>query len=200
MKKPPGDIITLHMCTINDNHMMYGSWNMERDRQFFVILDRLHITDMAHNRCHCYFSFWAIFLPFYLCNSPKNQNLQKMKKTPGDIIILHNCTKNHYHILYCSWDMIRDRCNCYFSFWAIFCPLTPLTAQNIKIFKKWKKHLEKLSFYICVPKSMIRWCTVPEIWCVMDGWTDGRKDERKKWHVEVGAPRKNSSPLPASPL
>ena len=25
MKKPPGDIITLHMCTINDNHTMYGS-------------------------------------------------------------------------------------------------------------------------------------------------------------------------------
>ena len=25
LKKPPGDIITLHMCTINDNHMMYGS-------------------------------------------------------------------------------------------------------------------------------------------------------------------------------
>ena len=25
MKKAPGDIITLHMCTINDNHMMYGS-------------------------------------------------------------------------------------------------------------------------------------------------------------------------------
>ena len=24
-KKTPGDIIILHMCTINDNHMMYGS-------------------------------------------------------------------------------------------------------------------------------------------------------------------------------
>ena len=35
MKKPPGDIITLHMCTINDNHMMYGSWDMERDGQNF---------------------------------------------------------------------------------------------------------------------------------------------------------------------
>ena len=27
----PGDII-LHMCIINDNHMMYDSWNMEHDR------------------------------------------------------------------------------------------------------------------------------------------------------------------------
>ena len=25
MKKVPGDIIILHMSTINDNHMMYGS-------------------------------------------------------------------------------------------------------------------------------------------------------------------------------
>ena len=24
-KKPHGDIITLHMCTINDNHVMHGS-------------------------------------------------------------------------------------------------------------------------------------------------------------------------------
>ena len=34
------DIIILHMCTINENHMMYGSWDMECDRQsFFLILD-----------------------------------------------------------------------------------------------------------------------------------------------------------------
>ena len=32
--------------------------------------------------------------------------------------------------------MAHDRCNCYFSFWAIFCPFTPLTAKNIKIKKK----------------------------------------------------------------
>ena len=29
--------------------------------------------------------------------------------------------------------MARNRCNCYFSFWAIFCPFTPLTAQKQKI-------------------------------------------------------------------
>ena len=67
--------------------------------------------------------------------------------------------------------MVRDRCNCYFSFWAIFCPFTPPsrpspTAQKIKILKKWKFFLEISSFYICVPIIMIRWCMVPEIWCV----------------------------------
>ena len=25
IKETPGDIITLHMCTVNYNHMMYGS-------------------------------------------------------------------------------------------------------------------------------------------------------------------------------
>ena len=48
-----------------------------------------------------------------------------MKKTPGDIIILHKCTKNHDHRLYCCWDMARDGCNCYFLFWARVFPFTP---------------------------------------------------------------------------
>ena len=57
MKKTPTDIIILHMCTINYNHMMYGSWDKERDRQnFFVILD--------------------YFLHFYPPNNPKNQSFE----------------------------------------------------------------------------------------------------------------------------
>ena len=55
---------------------------MERDRQFFVILDH--------------------FLHFYAFNNTKNQNFDKLKKTPGDIIILHKCIKNHDHMLYFS--------------------------------------------------------------------------------------------------
>ena len=34
-KKTPRDII-LHMCTINDNHMIYGSSDIEHDRQNFL--------------------------------------------------------------------------------------------------------------------------------------------------------------------
>ena len=108
-----------------------------------------------------------------------------MKKTSGDIIILHKCTKNHDHMLYCSWDIVCDRCSCYLSFWAIFYPFIPLTAQKIKIFKKWKKSLEISSFYIHVPKIMIRWFTVPEIWCATDGQTDGRT---KKVTYRAGCP------------
>ena len=51
---------------------------------------------MVRDRYNCYFSFLAIFCPF---NSPKNQNFEKIKKTPGDITILHKCTKNYDQII-----------------------------------------------------------------------------------------------------
>ena len=117
------------------------------DRQVFVILDH--------------------FLPFTPLIIWKIKILKKWKKTLGDIIILHKCTKNHDHMLYCSWDMVCDRCN-YFSFWAIFCPFIHLTARKIKIWKKWKRSLEISSFYTSVPKIMIIRYTVSEIWCVTD--------------------------------
>ena len=134
-------------------------------------------------------------MPFYLPSSPTNQNIKKMKKMPGDVI-LHKCTKNYFialllKLLYCSC-MVHDRYNCHFSFWAIFCPFTPtphpppLTAQKIKILKKWKKPLEIPSFYICAPKIMTRWCTVPEIWCATDGWID--RWTYGKSHRVVGDP------------
>ena len=63
----------------------------------------------------------------------------RLKKMPGDIIILHKCTKIHDHMLYCSWHMVCETWNCHFSFWAIFCPFTLLTAPKILISKnKWK--------------------------------------------------------------
>ena len=119
-------IIILHMSTIKNNHTMYGSWDMRCDREFFVILDQ--------------------FLSFYPSNNSKNQNFQEMKKTPKDIFILKKYIKNYDHILQCSWDKACDRCNFHFSFWAIFCPFTPLTSQKIKFLKKWKEQLEISSF------------------------------------------------------
>ena len=70
---------------------------------------------------------------------------------------------------------------------SLFYPPNSPKNQN---FKKMKKSLEISSFYICVPKIKIRWCTVPEIYCATDGRTNERKDGWKKWHIEVGAPPK----------
>ena len=121
MKKLPGDIIILQRCTINDNPMMYGSWDTKHDRQNF-------------------FSFWIIFLPFYPPNNLKNQNFEKMKKMPGHIITLQRGTKNHDHMLQCFLDMEHNRCNCYFSFWAIFLPFYLPNAPKKSKFKKMKKN------------------------------------------------------------
>ena len=75
MKQKSGDIIIWHMCIINNNHMIYGSWDMKCDR-------------------HNFLPFWIFchfgpLLPFHLPNIPTNQNFEKLKKTPGDFIILH---------------------------------------------------------------------------------------------------------------
>ena len=138
-----GDTIILHMCTMNVNHMMYGSWEMEHDTEFL--------------------SFWTIFCTFTPLKTQKNQDFEKLKKKPRDLSF-YTSVLNHDHMLYCSSDMVRDGCNCYFSFWAIFCPFTPITAQKIKISKQWKTHLETSSFYTSVQRITIIWLTVPEIW------------------------------------
>ena len=95
----------------------------------------------------------------------KNQNFEKMKKTPRDIIILHLCTTNNNHMRYGSWYMKLDRPN-FLSFWVIFYPFTQNTKnQN---FEKMTKTLEETSFYTCVPQMTIIWYMVPEIWSMAD--------------------------------
>ena len=117
----PRNIILLHMCNLNEDHMMYGSWDIRHDRQFF---------------CH----FVPFFFPFDPPNNPMNQNFAKMKTMPGDII-LHMCTINDNHKIYGSWDMERDR-----EFVILddfFALLPPLTTRKIKFLKKWKKKKKK---------------------------------------------------------
>ena len=102
------------------------------------------------------------FLPFYLPNRPKDQNLENGKKTPGDIIILQQCTKNHDPMLYCFWDMVCDRCN-YFSFWAIFCPFTPLTTQKVKTKKNEKNTWRYYRFTKAYQKLYCSWWHVTDV-------------------------------------
>ena len=42
------------------------------------------------------------FLPFHPTNNLENRNFEKMKKIPGDIIILRMCTINNNHMIYGS--------------------------------------------------------------------------------------------------
>ena len=110
MNIKPGDAILLHkvyhkLQSYDVWFLGYGAWQSE----FFVILDH--------------------FLNFYPLNTQKNQNFEKMKKVPRDIIILHKCTINDNHMMYDSWDMEHDG-HIFLSFWTIFCTFTPLTTRN----------------------------------------------------------------------
>ena len=182
-KKTLGGIIILHICTINENHMMCGFWDMEHHRQnflsfwaifcpvikkkwkkppsryyhftyvyykwqsydvwflryqawrteFVAILDHFlpkkwkkktvryyHFTYVYHKWQSCdvwflskgawqteFFVILDYFLNSYPLTTWKNQNLKKVKKTPGNII-LHMCTINDNHMMYGSWDMEHE--------------------------------------------------------------------------------------------
>ena len=84
---------------------------------------------------------------------------------------------HHFTLVYHKWQsydilLLRyqvDR-QIFLSFWAIFCPFTPLTTPKIRFWKKWKKKkcLEISSFYTSAPKIMIICYIVPEILHVTD--------------------------------
>ena len=116
------------MCSKNQDHMMYGSWYMKCNRQNF---------------CHLGPFFALRGVPL----AAQKMKISKQWEKHLDIIILHQCTKNYDHMLYCSWDIACVGYNCYFSFWATFCTFTPLTVQKMKISKKRKNLLEISSFY-----------------------------------------------------
>ena len=133
---------------------------------------------------NCFLSFWAIFCPLPPAphNNPETQNFEKMKKATGYDIILNLCNKkrssNVCLLRYGGWQAIfcQDK--------AIFCSFTPPLTPIVKIWEKYKKHLEILSFYTCAPQIKIIWCMVPEIWCATGGNTDrqtDRKSDIKRW-------------------
>ena len=69
------------MCTINEDNVWFLRYKPQQ-AEFFVILGH--------------------FLPFNLPNNMKNQNFEKMKKMPKNIIILHLHTTNDDHMMYGS--------------------------------------------------------------------------------------------------
>ena len=142
--------------------MMDDSWDMEYDRQDlsmktwkkcleiasfhssvpkiiiigYTVLEIWHVMDVI---VIFHFGLFFTLLPiFYPPSSQKSENFKKKKKTPGDIIILHNCTKNFDYRLYCSWDMARDTCIFIFHF-ELFFPFYLHNRTKNQYFKKMKK-------------------------------------------------------------
>ena len=105
------------------------------------------------------------FLSFTPCPLPPTRS----PSLTTQIIKTLKKSKKHLQISFgylqiCA-DMVRDGCNCYFSFWAILFLFTPLTAQKNEKFKKMKNRSWDI---IIVPKIIIICYTAPEIWRVTD--------------------------------
>ena len=86
-KKTPRDIIILHKCTIIDNHMIYRSWDINCNTDFF---------------CHL-----GPFFTFYPPNCPKNENIKKKLKNTWRC---HHFTQEYqkswsYAILFLKYGM-----------------------------------------------------------------------------------------------
>ena len=126
--------------------MMYGSWDIKHNRQFFVIL--------------------GYFLPFYPHNNPENQKFEKMKKPSWDIFMLHMSK-----IIWCMipeiWNA-TDKIFLILDQFLSFNRFPPLNNPKNQNFENLKKTLEISSFYTNVPKIMVIGYTVSEIRHVTD--------------------------------
>ena len=123
----PGDIILLHMCTINEDHMMYGngSWELRHSRQFL--------------------SFWANFSPLTLLTIQQIKILKKWKNYL-EILSFYTCVPQ----MTITWCMVLDISSmtdglfCHFRKFLPFCPSNNSQNQNFEKLKK--KYMEILSF------------------------------------------------------
>ena len=123
-----------------------------------------------------FFVILGHFLPFYPTNNPKNQNFEKMKKTPGDIIILHTCIKNHdqcYTIpeIWHMTDVI------YISYFGPFSAILPPKSPKKQNFKKWKKTPGDIIILQMCTKNYdhMMYGSWDMVW---DGWMDQKTDRK----------------------
>ena len=129
MKKFAWGIIILHTCNKNHDHMMYSSWDNRVRQIFFVILSH----------------FLPFFLPLMILNI---KIFKKMKKCLEISFYTYMCTINEGHTIYGSWNI---RCNRqkFLTFWAIFCPFSPLFCLFIFHFLGHKYRFNIKTYDIC---------------------------------------------------
>ena len=148
------------IVTTNHHHMLY------------FVPEIWCVTDVI------IFHFWAIFCPFTPLTTRKIKISKKWKQL---LDISSFYTTKIMIICYTVPEIWRVTGVIVIFHIGLFFALLPTNSpQNENLKKKWKKRLEISSFYICVPKIMIRWCTA-EIWWA----TDGRRDGREKWQSWV---------------
>ena len=145
---------------------MYDSWDMEHNGQNVLW-------------------FWTIFWPF---TPPPPHPTPKIRNIfPTQKIKISKKWKNdwRYYLfthVYNKWrsnDVWFLRCGVWQIFFVIsdhFLPFyTPNCLKNQKNLKM-RKNTWRYHHFTCVPKIMITWCWVSEIWCATERWTDGWTD------------------------
>ena len=132
------------MCTINKDHMMYGSWDIRHDGQFFIIL--------------------GLFCQFTLLTTQKTK-LKKKEKTTWNYyhftLVYHKWQSyNVWFLKYGAWQQI-EFCSISNHFLPFY-PTNNLKNQNFeKVFKKaWWCHHFTLVYHKW--QSYDVWCIVPE--------------------------------------
>ena len=114
-KKTPktGDILS-QICTINEDHTMYGPWDKRQNRQSFL-------------------SFWAIFWSLTLRTTWKIKILKKKKKPWG----YYHFTLVYHKLQSCDiWFLRYEAQQNVFHFGSFFVPFAQLTTSQKKILKK----------------------------------------------------------------
>ena len=132
-KKIPGDIILLNMSNIQEDHMMYGLWDKRRNVQSVL-------------------SFWAILCPLTLLTTQKikiKKNKQKKQKNAWRYyrftLVYHNWWS---YVWFLTYGELQTECIIILDH---FLPFMPLTIQEIKILKKWRKQVQISSFNTSAP-------------------------------------------------
>ena len=126
MKKFVGDITILHMCTKNDNHMRYSSWDTNWDRIF------------------CHFGPFFAFLTLCPPTTHKTKLKKIMKKTSREVIILNlrNKKTRSYDVCLFSYRVFAQTIFCHFR--PVFAFLPHYWLQKLKFGKNVKKYLDIL--------------------------------------------------------
>ena len=145
-------MLSFYTCTINDNHIMYGSWCMMDDS-----------WDMERDWLNC-LSFCTLFWPYTPLTTQKFKILKKEKKNSWRYFhftqVYHKWKSYHVWCLICS---MKDLIFVILDHIWLFYP-----TNNLLFGKKRKNYLELLSFHTCVPWITIIWCKVPKIWSTSD--------------------------------
>ena len=88
-----------YMCTVNEGHIILLYIHVyHKSRSWHMVPEIQGATEQKLS------TFWAIFCPLNPLRTWKIKILT-LKKTPGDIIILHICTTTGNHMIYGAWHM-----------------------------------------------------------------------------------------------